>query len=120
MGGPAGTDNCDMDGGVGQHPATASYPTVALRLLANRASTLTTSRLRWKAEPVKVGAARPGWNRVIAHGLPSSANLHVIQSLEKAVRAAGATPATVGLIEGRMRVGLETRPARTQLPRHHR
>lgn len=44
---------------------------------------------------------------VIAHGLPSPANLRVAHSLEEAVRAAGATPATVGVIGGRMRVGLE-------------
>jgi pseudouridylate synthase len=44
---------------------------------------------------------------VIAHGLPSPANLRVAHSLEEAVRVAGATPATVGVIGGRVRVGLE-------------
>jgi pseudouridine-5'-phosphate glycosidase len=44
---------------------------------------------------------------VIAHGLPAPVNLRVAQSLEEAVRAAGATPATVGVIGGRLRVGLE-------------
>ncbi|HET9258366.1 MAG TPA: pseudouridine-5'-phosphate glycosidase [Pseudonocardiaceae bacterium] len=44
---------------------------------------------------------------VIAHGLPSPANLRIAHSLEEAVRVAGATPATVGVIRGRVRVGLE-------------
>jgi pseudouridylate synthase len=44
---------------------------------------------------------------VIAHGLPAPVNLRVAHSLEEAVRAAGATPATVGIIGGRLRVGLE-------------
>ncbi|MGH3823407.1 MAG: pseudouridine-5'-phosphate glycosidase [Pseudonocardiaceae bacterium] len=44
---------------------------------------------------------------VIAHGLPSLTNLRVAHSLEEAVLAAGATPATVGVIGGRVRVGLE-------------
>jgi len=44
---------------------------------------------------------------VIAHGLPAPVNVDVAYSLEQAVRAAGATPATVGVIGGRLRVGLE-------------
>jgi pseudouridine-5'-phosphate glycosidase len=44
---------------------------------------------------------------VIAHGLPAPVNVRVAHSLEEAVRAAGATPATVGIIGGRLRVGLE-------------
>jgi pseudouridine-5'-phosphate glycosidase len=44
---------------------------------------------------------------VIAHGLPSPVNLRVAHALEEAVRVAGATPATVGVIGGRVRVGLE-------------
>ncbi|MDQ3824518.1 MAG: pseudouridine-5'-phosphate glycosidase, partial [Actinomycetota bacterium] len=44
---------------------------------------------------------------VIAHGLPAPVNLRVAHSLEEAVRAAGATPATVGIISGRLRVGLQ-------------
>ena len=44
---------------------------------------------------------------VIAHGLPAPVNVHVAASLEEAVRAAGAIPATVGVIAGRLRVGLE-------------
>ncbi|MDQ3886148.1 MAG: pseudouridine-5'-phosphate glycosidase [Actinomycetota bacterium] len=45
---------------------------------------------------------------VIAHGLPSPANLRVAHALEEAVRVAGATPATVGVIGGRVQVGLES------------
>lgn len=44
---------------------------------------------------------------VLAHGLPSPANLQIAHSLEEAVRAAGAMPATVGVIGGRVQVGLE-------------
>ncbi|HEY2765506.1 MAG TPA: pseudouridine-5'-phosphate glycosidase [Pseudonocardiaceae bacterium] len=44
---------------------------------------------------------------VIAHGLPFPVNLRVAESLEEAVRVAGATPATVGVIGGRVQVGLE-------------
>lgn len=44
---------------------------------------------------------------VIAHGLPAPDNLRVARSVEEAVRAAGATPATVGVIGGRLQVGLE-------------
>ena len=44
---------------------------------------------------------------VIAQGLPAPANVRVAQSLEEAVRAAGAMPATVGVIGGQVRVGLE-------------
>lgn len=44
---------------------------------------------------------------VIAHGLPAPDNLRVAQSLEEAVRVAGVTPATVGVIKGRLRVGLD-------------
>lgn len=44
---------------------------------------------------------------VIAHGLPAPVNLSVAHSLEQVVREAGAIPATIGVIEGRVRVGLE-------------
>lgn len=42
----------------------------------------------------------------IAHGLPYPQNLDVAHRLEAAVRAAGATPAWCGILDGRMRVGL--------------
>jgi pseudouridine-5'-phosphate glycosidase len=44
---------------------------------------------------------------VIAHGLPAPTNLQVAESLEETVRAAGAMPATVGVVGGRLQVGLE-------------
>lgn len=46
---------------------------------------------------------------VIAHGLPSPRNLETALSMEEAVRRAGAVPATVAILGGRIHVGL-TRP----------
>jgi len=43
---------------------------------------------------------------VIAHGLPRPTNLETAQRLEKIVREAGAIPATIGIINGKLRVGL--------------
>ncbi len=43
---------------------------------------------------------------VIAHGLPAPHNLETARACEAAVRGAGATPATIGIIEGRAVVGL--------------
>jgi pseudouridylate synthase len=43
---------------------------------------------------------------VIAHGLPRPANVAVALEMEEAVRAAGATPATVALLDGHIVVGL--------------
>jgi pseudouridine-5'-phosphate glycosidase len=45
---------------------------------------------------------------VISHGLPYPANLEVAQGMEEAVRAGGAIPATIAVLDGRVRVGLET------------
>ena len=44
---------------------------------------------------------------LISHGLPSPDNLEVAREAERRVRAEGAVPATVGLIGGVARVGLE-------------
>jgi pseudouridine-5'-phosphate glycosidase len=44
---------------------------------------------------------------VISHGLPYPANLKLARGMEEAVRAEGATPATIGIIAGRVHVGLE-------------
>jgi pseudouridine-5'-phosphate glycosidase len=44
---------------------------------------------------------------IISHGLPRPRNLEVARDIEAAVRAAGAVPATCGVIAGRMRVGLD-------------
>lgn len=44
---------------------------------------------------------------VIAHGLPWPDNLELARSLEAEVRDAGAEPATIAVLGGRLRVGLE-------------
>lgn len=43
---------------------------------------------------------------VIAHGLPKPVNVETALAMEEAVRSAGAFPATIGVIEGTVRVGL--------------
>jgi pseudouridine-5'-phosphate glycosidase len=43
---------------------------------------------------------------LIAHGLPAPDNLETAQAMAGAVRAAGAVPATIGLLEGKAVVGL--------------
>jgi pseudouridine-5'-phosphate glycosidase len=43
---------------------------------------------------------------VITHGLPSPYNLSLARDMEAAVRDEGATPATIGVLEGVVRVGL--------------
>lgn len=43
---------------------------------------------------------------VVTHGLPHPEGLRVAAELEDDVRAAGATPATIGLLDGQVRVGL--------------
>lgn len=45
---------------------------------------------------------------VIAHGLPRPANVAVALAMEDAVRAAGATPATIAILDGQLHVGLST------------
>src|SRR5258706_7656114 len=44
---------------------------------------------------------------VIAHGLPSPQNLETAQRLEQIVRDAGAVPATIAILEGKLHVGLD-------------
>lgn len=44
---------------------------------------------------------------VIAHGLPWPRNLELAQRLESVVREEGAVPATIAVLGGRMRVGLD-------------
>ena len=44
---------------------------------------------------------------LIAHGLPRPENLHVAREAERAVRAEGALPATIGVIGGTAKVGLD-------------
>ena len=43
---------------------------------------------------------------VIAHGLPHPANIEVAQAMEAAIRAEGAVPATIGIHDGKIKVGL--------------
>jgi pseudouridine-5'-phosphate glycosidase len=43
---------------------------------------------------------------IITHGMPYPKNLQTALMLEEAVRAVGATPATIAVIEGRFKVGL--------------
>jgi pseudouridine-5'-phosphate glycosidase len=44
---------------------------------------------------------------IIAHGLPRPDNLRVAREIEAAVRAGGAVPATIALLDGAIRVGLD-------------
>ena len=43
---------------------------------------------------------------VIAHGLPYPANIEVAQDMEAAIRAEGAIPATVGIYDGKIVIGM--------------
>jgi pseudouridine-5'-phosphate glycosidase len=43
---------------------------------------------------------------VITHGLPRPKNLELARDMEKQVRASGATPATIALLDGQIRIGL--------------
>jgi pseudouridylate synthase len=59
-------------------------------------------------EAVSIGAPVVALeSTVIAHGLPAPENLDVAHAMEEEVRAAGAVPATIAVIEGRLRVGLD-------------
>jgi pseudouridine-5'-phosphate glycosidase len=44
---------------------------------------------------------------VIAHGLPYPANVEVARAMEAAIRAEGAEPATVAILDGHIHVGLD-------------
>ncbi|MEV0004628.1 pseudouridine-5'-phosphate glycosidase [Micromonospora sp. NPDC050980] len=44
---------------------------------------------------------------IVSHGLPRPDNLRVARQIEQAVRDAGAVPATVGMVAGDLRVGLD-------------
>jgi pseudouridine-5'-phosphate glycosidase len=44
---------------------------------------------------------------VIAHGLPRPANVEVALAMEAAVRAEGAVPATIAVLDGRIAIGLD-------------
>ncbi|MDQ3671062.1 MAG: pseudouridine-5'-phosphate glycosidase, partial [Actinomycetota bacterium] len=44
---------------------------------------------------------------LVAHGFPAPDGVEVGLASEAAVRSAGAAPATIGVLDGRIRVGLE-------------
>ena len=44
---------------------------------------------------------------LIAHGLPRGRNLEVARELEEVVRAEGAVPATIAVVAGEVRIGLD-------------
>src|SRR5215218_8394248 len=44
---------------------------------------------------------------LIAHGLPRGRNLEVARDLESVVRAGGAVPATIAVVAGEARIGLD-------------
>jgi pseudouridine-5'-phosphate glycosidase len=50
---------------------------------------------------------------IIAHGLPRPENLDVARDLEATVRAEGAVPATIALMGGRIRIGLDDEELRS-------
>ena len=57
-----------------------------------------------------LGAGRPVValeSTIIAHGLPRPDNLRVAREIEATVRAAGAVPATIAMLAGRLHVGLD-------------
>src|SRR5437763_4628545 len=43
---------------------------------------------------------------VIAHGLPYPSNIEVAQAMEATIRSQGAVPATIGIREGKIKIGL--------------
>ncbi|KAI1788747.1 indigoidine synthase A-like protein [Ganoderma leucocontextum] len=45
---------------------------------------------------------------IVTHGMPYPTNRETAQSVESNIRKAGAIPATIGLIEGRVKIGLES------------
>jgi pseudouridylate synthase len=44
---------------------------------------------------------------IIAHGLPRPENLEVARAIEEVVREEGATPATIAVVDGMVRIGLD-------------
>jgi len=43
---------------------------------------------------------------IITHGMPYPTNINTARSVERIVRSTGSIPATIGLIDGRVKVGL--------------
>jgi pseudouridylate synthase len=46
---------------------------------------------------------------IVAHGLPRPHNLEIARGIEEAVREEGAVPATIAVVEGMVRIGLDAR-----------
>ena len=46
---------------------------------------------------------------IIAHGMPYPANFEMAQDVEAIIREAGAVPATIAIIGGALKVGLDHR-----------
>ena len=44
---------------------------------------------------------------IVTHGMPFPTNLETAQSLERIVRSTGSIPATIGVIAGRVKIGLQ-------------
>jgi len=62
---------------------------------------------RHLAEAAKIGTPLVALeSAVITHGLPRPENLNLAREMEAAVRAAGAAPATIALLEGQVHIGL--------------
>lgn len=68
----------------------------------------------WLAFSTEVASARTQGRPVVAlestiisHGLPWPRNLEIARTLEATARAAGATPATIAVLDGRVRIGLD-------------
>lgn len=44
---------------------------------------------------------------IITHGMPYPTSLEMAQSVENIVRSTGSVPATIGLVQGRVKIGLQ-------------
>ena len=76
-------------------PESASQPTTYLRIAPEVRDALASGRPVVALE-----------STVIAHGLPRPTNLTVAREMEAAVRAEGAVPATIALLDGHIVIGL--------------
>jgi pseudouridine-5'-phosphate glycosidase len=66
----------------------------------------------WVAEEVAVAVGSGGAvvaleSTIISHGMPYPANVETARAVEAVVRAHGAVPATVAVVDGQLRVGLD-------------
>jgi len=59
------------------------------------------------AEVAAAGAVVALESTIIAHGMPYPRNLETARALEAAVRERGAVPATIAVLDGRLRIGLD-------------